>query len=228
VSAIASGQYVARTRRYKGLIVGALVVLGVGLFLSTNIRPDTPIPLLWAWMLLTGLGIGPAFAVFTLVVQNSVPVRQLGSATSSLTLFQQVGGTVGLAITGTIFTTTLLDEVPDQLTAAGVPAEFAAQFTSGGTDSLNQLAGVGDLGQRILAGVPEAVRPQVEPLIPAIVDGIHTAFSIATGATFVAGIITAGLAALLLVVLLPRAGAAAPVAASARADGAGSPELSPD
>ena len=31
-------------------------------------------------MAIIGLGIGPAFAVFTLVVQNSVPVRDLGTA----------------------------------------------------------------------------------------------------------------------------------------------------
>ena len=88
----------------------------------------------------------PAFAVFTLVVQNNVPVRDLGTGTSSLTLFQQVGGTVGLAITGTIFTETLLKEVPEQLTAAGVPPQFAEGFASGGGNTLNQLTGVGDLG----------------------------------------------------------------------------------
>jgi hypothetical protein len=43
----------------------------------------------------------------------------------------------------------------------------------------------------------------VEPLIPAIVEGIHTAFSIATGATFVVGIVTSLLAALVVLVLLP-------------------------
>ena len=35
------------------------------------------------------------FAVFPLIVQNSVPVRQIGSAVSNLSFFQQVGGTVG-------------------------------------------------------------------------------------------------------------------------------------
>jgi hypothetical protein len=40
-------------------------------------------------------------------------------------------------------------------------------------------------------------------MIPAIVEGIHTAFSIATGATFVVGIVTSLLAALVVLVLLP-------------------------
>ena len=204
VSAVAAGQIVSRTGRYKTLIVAALVLMAFGLFLLTNIRPDTPQPLIWLWMAVAGLGVGPSFAVFTLAVQNAVPVRNLGTATSSLTLFQQVGGTVGLAITGTMFGTTLLQEVPEQLVSAGVPQQFADQFAAGGdASSFNELTSVGDLGAGILAQVPEQARAIVEPMIPAIVDGIHTAFSIATGATFVVGIISALLAAFVVSVVMP-------------------------
>jgi EmrB/QacA subfamily drug resistance transporter len=204
ISAIVSGQIVARTGRYKLLITGAMVVLAVGLFLLTNIKPDTDYPLLWLWMALTGLGIGPAFAVFTLVVQNSVPVRHLGTGTSSLTLFQQVGGTVGLAITGTVFGSTYLEELPRQLSAAGVPDQVASGILSGsGQSTLNNLGGVGDLGAAILAGVPEEFRAQVAPFIDAIVRGIYQGFSIATAAAFVAGIFAALAAALVVWVVLP-------------------------
>ena len=203
VSAIATGQIVSRVGRYKALIIGAFLLLAVGLLLMTNLRPDTPLPILWVWMALTGLGIGPTFAVFTLAVQNAVPVRDLGTATSSLTLFQQVGGTVGLAITGTLFGSTLIDEVPARLSAAGVPPQFADQFASGDASSFNELTSVGDLGQSILDRVPEQARAAVEPLIPGIVDAIHTAFSIATASTFVVGIVTALLAALIVLLVMP-------------------------
>jgi EmrB/QacA subfamily drug resistance transporter len=203
ISATVAGQIVARTGRYKALITGSLVVVAIGLFFLTNLRPETSAPLVWLWMAITGVGIGPAFAIFTVVVQNGVPPEELGAGTSGLTLFQQVGGTVGLAITGSIFGSVLIDEMPKQLTAAGVPAQFATQFASGSGSALNNVAGVGDLGARILAGVPEQARPSVEPLIPAIVNGIHQAFSIATGATFVLGIGTALLAAAIAVVVLP-------------------------
>ena len=203
VSAIGSGQFVARTGRYKTLIIVALLTLAFGLFLMTNIRPDTPLPQLWLWMAVAGLGIGPSFAVFTLAVQNAVPVRDLGTGTSSLTLFQQVGGTIGLAITGTIFGTTLLEETPTQLVAAGVPPEFANQFGNADSSEFNQLTSVGDLGASILASVPEQFRSTVEPMIPAIVNGIHTAFSIAVASTFVVGIVTALIAALVVLVVMP-------------------------
>jgi EmrB/QacA subfamily drug resistance transporter len=229
ISATIAGQLVARTGRYKSLIVGSLVVLAGGLWLLTNLRPDTPAPLVWLWMGIAGIGIGPSFAIFTLVVQNNVPPNELGTGTSSLTLFQQVGGTVGLAITGSIFGSVLIDEMPRQLTAAGVPAQFASQFAAGGGSALNNVAGVGDLGARILAQVPGQAKAQVAPLIPAIVNGIHQAFSLATAATFVVGIGTALFAALVALALLPNTRMRhmeAPEAASAAAPGR-TPDLEP-
>jgi len=203
VSAILSGQIVARTGRYKPIIFVALLFLALGLFLLTNLRTETDAPLVWLWMAITGIGIGPAFAVFTLAVQNNVPPVELGTATSSLTLFQQVGGTVGLALTGSVFGSVLLEEMPKQIAAAGVPQELAGQFAQGGSSALNNLSGVGDLGSRILASLPAEAQAQVKPLIPLIVQGIHQAFSIATAATFVIGIGAALVAALLVLVGLP-------------------------
>ena len=229
VSAIVSGQIVARTGRYKSLIFVALLFLAVGLFLLTNLRTETDPPLVWLWMAITGLGIGPAFAVFTLAVQNNVPPQELGTATSSLTLFQQVGGTVGLAITGSIFGSVLLEEMPKQIEAAGVPKEFAGQFAQGGSSALNNLSGVGDLGTAILSGLSPDVAAQVKPLIPAIVTGIHQAFSIATSATFVIGIGAALAAALLVLVGLPGGrmgeGAEAAAGGEAAASAASMPSL---
>ena len=70
--------------------------LAFALFLMTNLRADTDRPILGLWMVIAGLGIGPSLAVFTLIVQNAVARERIGVATSSLTFFQQIGGTVGL------------------------------------------------------------------------------------------------------------------------------------
>ncbi|MDQ2854006.1 MAG: MFS transporter [Chloroflexota bacterium] len=217
LAAIVSGQLVARTGRYKPIILVALLFLAAGLFLLTNLRSESDGKLVWLWMAITGLGIGPAFAVFTLAVQNNVPPRELGAATSSVTLFQQVGGTVGLALTGTIFGSRLLEEIPRQIVAAGVPQEVATGFASGGSSTLNTLSGVGDLGSRILASMPENVRAQMQPFIPGIVQGIHEAFSIATAATFTVGIVTALVATGLVLFGLPggRMGESSPAEALA-------------
>ena len=194
VSAVASGQIVARTGRYKMLIFGALLVMAVGLYLLSTMNRDTPVPVLWLFMLITGLGVGPTFAVFTLVVQNSVPIAQLGSATSNLTFFQQVGGTVGLAITGTIFATTMAEQTPRLLAAANVPPE-ALGAAGSALARQDILTSVGPLGPKILGTLADDARAVVEPHIDAIVDAIYRAFSLATASTFAVGIVAALIAA---------------------------------
>jgi EmrB/QacA subfamily drug resistance transporter len=191
-SAILSGQIVARTGRYKLLTVGSLVVLALGLYLMTNLRADTDRPVLWLWMVVAGLGIGPSFAVFTLIVQNAVTPTQIGTATASLTFFQQIGGTVGLTLAGTVFASRLVTEIPTQLVAAHVPQAVVASLPAG---AAFDVTGVGDLGQRILASVPPASQAAIAPLITAIVSGIYQAVSIAIAATFWVGIVAAIVAA---------------------------------
>ena len=177
--------------------------MAVGLWLLSNLHADTPIPILWAWMFVAGIGIGPTFAVFTLVVQNSVPVARLGTATSNLTFFQQVGGTVGLAVTGTIFASVMRDQVPLQMVAKQVPPEIIQQVLSTVGAALTS---VGDLAGTIVQAVPGA-----EPLIDAIVAGIYEAVSLATANTFLVGIVAAIIAAA-VVLLLREAPEAAVVA----------------
>ena len=180
-SSIGSGFVVARTGRYKWMTVAAMALGAFGLYLLTNIRADTDVATVWLWMFIAGLGIGPSFAVFTIVVQSAVAPRMLGAATSALTFFRQVGGSVGLAIAGTIFGSSFADELPAQMSANGLPQPLIDGFAQGGAASLqSDLTGVGvNLGDQILASVPEPFRPTVEPFIGGIVDAIHQAFSLA-------------------------------------------------
>ncbi len=208
ISATASGQIVSRTGRTRPLVFASMLTLAAGLALLTQLRADTPLPVLWAWMLVTGLGVGPMLAVFPLIVQNSVPVSQLGAATSSVSFFQQVGGSVSLAITGTVFATTMARELPAAVGAAGVPPQVGQALGGGAAQAL---LGVGGSGASFLASVPPAARAVVEPYLPAIVSAAHSAFSIATGSTFALGIGTT-LTAAGLVLLLREA----PVGAQAR------------
>ena len=204
-SSIVSGLIVSRTGRYKWLLVGSIAVMGIATALMTQLTADTPLIIVWIWMFLAGLGVGPTFSVFTIVVQNAVPFSQLGVATSNLTFFRQIGGTVALAIVGTIFGSSFLEQVGPQLTAADVPPQVVAGFgqaTASGAIDFNQLTGVGDLGAAILAGIPEAFRGAVEPFIGNIVAGIHQAFSLAVAQTFWIGVgaaIISGIAAAFMI-----------------------------
>ncbi len=189
ISSVGSGILVSKTGMYKAVIVAGLAVMAVGLYLMSGIKADTPLPVLWAWMFITGLGIGPTLGVFTIVVQNAVPVRALGVATSNLTFFRQIGGSVGLAALGTVFATRLTDEIPVQMVTAGVPAQMVNQFVSQDGGAATNFVQVGvDLGASILAAVPAQFQEAVRPIIPNIVFGIHQAFSLAIGQVFLIGV----------------------------------------
>jgi MFS family permease len=202
VSATLAGQIVARTQRFKLLIFASMGLLAFGLLLLTNLRADTDFPMLWLWMIVVGLGIGPSFAVFTVLVQNTVAPRMVGVATASLTFFQQIGGTIGLTIAGTALADTLARELPGRLVANGIPQPMVDQFTaSGQSGSVLNLTGTGDLGAQILESVPAPFRPQVEPIIPQIVQAINEAFAIAIASTFWIAIGAAALAAVFVLFL---------------------------
>jgi hypothetical protein len=182
------------------MMIGSLALLAVALFLMTNLQSNTDRPVLWFWMVLAGLGIGPSLAVFTLVVQNAVAPQQIGAATSSVTFFQQIGGTIGLTIAGTVFGERFAQEVPTRLVAAGVPPEFASGFSGGGGGI--DLQGTGDLGQRILASVPPDQQAFVQPMIPGIVQAIYDSVSVAIASSFWVGI-AAAIVAVVVVVFIP-------------------------
>jgi hypothetical protein len=150
-------------------------------------------------MALAGLGIGPSFAVFTLIVQNAVSPDRIGVATGSLTFFQQIGGTVGLTLASTILADRLTTELPAQVIKAGVPPEALAGLATASPEVVAKLDlfGTGDLAGRLAAVLP----PEAQGPIPAIVTGVHEAFSIAIASTFWIGIAGALVAAVLVLFL---------------------------
>jgi hypothetical protein len=179
-------------------MLGALVLVAAGSFLMTNLRAETDYLVLSAWMLVLGLGVGPTLAVFTIVVQNAVPMAQLGAATSSLTFFRQIGGSVGLAVAGSFFGSRIVTNITDGLTSAGVPPQLADQFSGSGFDRNALSAGVdltATLTQAIQAApIPDPFKEQALAFVPTIVDTFYQAMSITIGEVFWLGVGAAVLA----------------------------------
>jgi EmrB/QacA subfamily drug resistance transporter len=215
-SSVVSGYLVSRTGKYKWLVVGAIVLMAFSTLLMTQLTATTDLAVVWFWMFLMGLGVGPTFSVFTIIIQNAVSYRELGVATSNLTFFRQIGGSVALAIVGTIFGSTFIEQIGPSVVTAGVPPEAAALFgqaTNSGALDFNNLTGVGDLGATILAAFPQA-----QPFIDELVAGLHAAFSIAVAQTFWVGVgaaIIAAVAAVFMIEYPLRADAPATAAATA-------------
>jgi len=176
LSSIVSGQIVSRTGRYKPIIVVGLVTLVVGLTLMTQLRADTSDLVLSIWMFIAGLGVGPTFAVFTIIVQNSVPFQELGTATSDLTLFRQIGTTIGISFAFTLFRNNLTwDLLRTELGKAGAPSQFLTAAPPPGFDpgQLTSVSGGGSgSGLTFIAQLPASVQNVV-------VHGFNDAFAIA-------------------------------------------------
>jgi EmrB/QacA subfamily drug resistance transporter len=112
VSSILSGRLVTRTGRYKVFMIAGGVMLIAGVIALTGIGPDTTSRDL-AWRLaLTGIGLGPAQTLFSLVIQNAAPYNEIGVATSTSQFARQMGATVGVAVFGTFLTHALTQELP--------------------------------------------------------------------------------------------------------------------
>ena len=219
-SSIVSGLVVSRTGRYKWLVVGAIVLMAISSALMTQLTSTTPLPMVWFWMFLAGLGVGPTFAVFTIIIQNAVPFHDLGVATSNLTFFRQIGGSVSLAIVGTIFGTSFQEELVPSVAAAGVPQQVVDGFqqaSSSGAFDVNQLAGagVGSTSARRSWARSAAAQSFVAPFISDIVQGIYAAFSLGVAQTFYiavgAAIVAAVAAAMMIEHPLRTSVAASPV-----------------
>ena len=200
-ASIISGQIVARTGKYKALLLVSISLVGIGSLLFTNLAYDTDPWVIRFWQFVLGLGIGPTLAVFTIVIQNAVPFSKLGVATSNLTFFRQIGGTVGLSIAGSYFGGQLQQQIPQRLLSNGVPQQMVTGF-QGGSFDVNSVVGVGgNLGQSILSQVPAAFRSQVEPLLPKIVTSIYESIASAIGQIFWFGLGTAILAFVAVLVI---------------------------
>jgi MFS family permease len=201
LSSIVSGILVSRTGRYRLLTIASLVTMSAGILLLTGLRANTDLPVLWIWMFITGLGIGPTLSTFTIIIQSVVPFSRLGVATGSLVFFRQIGGSVGLAVVGTIFAQSFNSKLAPELVAQGVPADAAAQIaqqaTGGQGAQLTQVGG--NLADTLRATLP----PQMQPFINNIVDGLHQAFSLAVADTFWFGLIATLVALGVVVVALP-------------------------
>lgn len=123
---VLSGQLASRLGRYKVLMLGALVLLCVGFaVMGFTLSPDSTQATVTAKMVLMGLGMGPTIPLYTLALQNAVPPRQIGVATSTTTFFRQLGSTVGVALAGVVFATVLSSQLQARTAqvADGMPVE---------------------------------------------------------------------------------------------------------
>jgi EmrB/QacA subfamily drug resistance transporter len=109
-----SGQILSRAGghyRIQGAV--GIAIMAVGMFLLSTMTLDTGYFAVVVNVVITGFGLGVTIPLYVIAVQNTVSYEVLGVATSSVAFFRSIGGSVGLAIFGSV-----------------INNRFAASFTS--------------------------------------------------------------------------------------------------
>ena len=106
VGSFIGGRMILRSGYRKTLLVGSFfVVLGAGLCVPMN--GATPLPYVVLAVFVIGLGLGFSSTSYLVSIQNAVPWRRRGIATSSIVFFRTVGGSIGVAVMGALLNASL-------------------------------------------------------------------------------------------------------------------------
>jgi EmrB/QacA subfamily drug resistance transporter len=168
ITSISSGQIISRTGKYKPFPIAGTAIMVVGLALLSTMDVHTTRLDSSAFMFVLGLGLGLVMQVLVLVVQNAVEYKDLGVATSGATLFRSIGGSVGTAVLGSIFSNRL-------------SAELASSLPAGAAGSLK--GGVARLSASALKKLPPAIH---SVYLDAFTNALSTVFLVAAAVATVA------------------------------------------
>ncbi|MPQ98637.1 DHA2 family efflux MFS transporter permease subunit [Modestobacter sp. I12A-02628] len=225
LGSITAGQTISRTGKYKyfPLVGVALMVISL-VSLSQIIDADTSVWALAPLMVMLGVGLGFNFQPIILAVQNAVRPTEIGVATSSVTFFRQMGGTLGTAAFLSVLFSALSDKVPAAYAAAqGTPAfqQALAANPDQARELQNATAGGGDLSDTSLFQRIDAVL--AAPFKDSFSSSIDLVMLIAAGVVALGFIVLVFLPQLALRTTSGIQGQVAPDGESAEAAGAAAP-----
>lgn len=165
---VISGQLVSRTGNYKWFPVFGFALIAVALFLFSTMTVDTSLFITSIYMFIMGAGIGSSMQVLVLIIQNSVPHSQVGTATATNNFFREIGAALGGAFVGGLFSHKLTTILAEKLPASGTGS-------SGGADSLTPaiVEKLPDAIQSIIVhAYNSALTPVFAYLVPLILFGL--------------------------------------------------------
>jgi MFS transporter len=102
-SSFATGFWIAKTGRYKGIIVGGTALIALGSYLFAYANASTPSSVVFGYEAIVGCGLGAVISKLIMAVQNTARPADLGTAISATQFFRELGGSLGTAIFGAVF-----------------------------------------------------------------------------------------------------------------------------
>ena len=174
IASILSGVLVARNDRYRVYPVLGALIAAAGAFWLSRLTTSSPAWQPSAAIFVMGAGIGLFFQLLVTVVQNAVPARHLGTATSGNNFFREVAVSLGVSLIGAAFSSGLTSSLADRigaLVAGSDPTvlDSLAQFVDADTSSLtpalvNQLPAA--LRDAVASSYADALLPIFGWMIP--------------------------------------------------------------
>ncbi|MEV7653915.1 MFS transporter [Streptomyces anulatus] len=131
VSSTVAGRLVSKTGKVKPFIVAGVIVLALGFLGLSFIDHRTSLVLVSLGMLGVGVGVGMSMQNLVLVLQNTVPLSEIGAASGAITFFRSLGGTMGVSVLGAVLAHQVATRITDGLTKLGI--DPAASGSSGST-----------------------------------------------------------------------------------------------
>jgi EmrB/QacA subfamily drug resistance transporter len=209
---VISGQTISRTGRYKIFPIVGTGLMVVGLYLFSLIGADTPLWKTALIMPIVGLGLGGNMQPIILAIQNAVSPREIGVATSSVTFFRQMGGTLGTAVFLSVLLSTLPGRIADAFNSVrGTPGFQAALAAHPDQAATLQAAGSGNADLNDTSFISR--------LAPVIAHPFKVGFSDSMSTVFLMGaaIMVVGFVIVLLLPEIPLADRSASQARAAEA-----------
>ncbi|MBH5317687.1 MFS transporter [Paenibacillus sp. GSMTC-2017] len=177
------GRKITNTGKYKRYAVMGLPIMIAGMLIMAFMNS---VWLAVVAMIVFGIGLGVGMPVFSLTVQNAVKPTELGVVTASSQLFRNLGGTIGIAIMGTLMTSTLTKNM-EKLMAANE----GTNLDSVDPEVAKQLAAFHDptilLNQPMLEKIKTSVPADVQPLVDQLIATLREALSSSLTVVFLAG-----------------------------------------
>lgn len=170
ITSIGSGQIISRTGSYRPFPIIGTAIMTVGLVLLSTMDAHTGRLESSAFMFVLGLGLGGVMQVLVLAVQNAVDYKDLGVATSGATLFRSIGGSVGTAVLGSIFSNRL-------------SAELASKLPSSAAGKAGSLSSAAHLSSASVKRLPPALHTAY---LGAFSNALSTVFAVAAAIAFIA------------------------------------------
>lgn len=131
ISSTFFGNLISRTGKWKSIMVSGSVLVLAGSLLLGSLRYDTSLVFVGVFMFILGAGVGMIMQNLVLVVQNTVEISHLGVATSTVTFFRSLGGTVGVAVMGSVLGTVVAQYIRDGAGALSPANQAVAAETLG-------------------------------------------------------------------------------------------------